>query len=632
MEQWLESVYSDGGAEFVSNPSPALFETVTIRIRMYQDAPVTAVFLRTIPNGSEQLTEMKKTHREQGLCYYEASLTMTEKRMPYQFYLVCPDKIYYYTQKAITTYLPDHTYDFVLLTDYVQPAWVQEAVFYQIFPERFCNGDESNDVQSGEYCQDGYPSIRMSSWDAEPLTYEQGRCLDFFGGDLQGIRQKIPYLKELGVTALYLNPIFAAPSVHKYDCLDYFHVDPHFGGDQALAELSAALHENGMKLILDISINHTGIDHKWFNRDCQWFDKSIGAYNNPDVKERSYYFFGPDNSYHGWLGVDTLPTLNYTSEALRDVIYRAEESVLKKWLKPPYNIDGWRFDVADVFGRNNEIQLASSLWPQIRQSIKAVNPQAYILAEDWGDCADHLQGDEWDAPMNYYGCGRVIRQFLGEPDLFHARYPALRSVPCKMTAEDVQERVMQHLAKFPYALWGNQFNLFDSHDAPRLHNNPAIHPEEYRGAVFFQFLLPGAPSIYYGDEAAIDGRLGANEGYRYPMPWSKDIPSENAYHLIQTLAQAKGRHKALRHGSFKFLYAADNVVAIARFCQEEAFVGILSTNSRDVTIRLPLGAIGAKGFRSELFGREVAWSWKDVNAVSVTVKAHEAYFLECEMK
>lgn len=632
MEQWLESVYSDGGAEFVSNPSPALFETVTIRLRMYETAPVTMVFLRTIPNGSEQLTEMEKTRQEQGLCYYEATLTMTEKRMPYQFYLVCPDKIYYYTQKAITTYLPDHTYDFVLLTDYVQPAWVQEAVFYQIFPERFCNGDQRNDVQSGEYCQDGYPSIRMPSWDAEPLTYEQGRCLDFFGGDLQGIRQKIPYLKELGVTALYLNPIFAAPSVHKYDCLDYFHVDPHFGGDQALADLSAALHENGMKLILDISINHTGIDHKWFNRDCQWFDRSVGAYNNPDAKERSYYFFGPGNRYHGWLGVDTLPTLNYTSEALRDVIYRAEDSVLKKWLKPPYSIDGWRFDVADVFGRNNEIQLARTLWPQIRQSIKAENPQAYILAEDWGDCADHMQGDEWDAPMNYYGCGRVIRQFLGEPDLFHARYPALRSVPCKMTAEDVQERVMQHLAKFPYALWGNQFNLFDSHDAPRLHNNPAIHPEEYRGAVFFQFLLPGAPSIYYGDEAAIDGRLGTNEGCRYPMPWNKDIPSEDAYHLIQTLAHTKGRHKALRHGSFKFLYAADHVVAIARFCREEAFVGILSTNSRDVTIRLPLGAIGAKGFRSELFGRDITWSRQDAHAVNVTVKAHQAYFLECEMQ
>ena len=268
MNTWLESVYSDGTAAFVSNPSPAPMETVAIRLRMYESAPVKHVLLRSLPNGVERLEEMYVLKKERGFVYYEAMLKMTERRMQYQFYLVCEDAIYFYTQKEITTYIPDHTYDFVLMTDYVQPAWVKEAVFYQIFPERFCNGDPSNDVQSGEYSQDGFPTIRMEHWEDKTLRYEEGHCLDFYGGDLQGVKEKIPYLKELGVTAVYLNPIFSAPSAHKYDCLDYFHVDPHFGGDEALAELSAALHENGMKLILDISINHTGIAHKWFNRDC----------------------------------------------------------------------------------------------------------------------------------------------------------------------------------------------------------------------------------------------------------------------------------------------------------------------------------------------------------------------------
>lgn len=501
MNAWLESVYSDGTAAFVSDPHPKRNETVKIRLRMYENAPVKAVLLRSIPNGAERLEQMHIVKRERGLVYYEAPLKMTENRMQYQFYLVCEDVVYFYTQRQITTYLPDHTYDFVLLADYVQPEWVKEAVFYQIFPERFCNGDPSNDVRDGEYSQDGWPTIRRRSWEDPVLTYEEGHCLDFYGGDLQGVKEKIPYLKDLGVTAVYLNPIFFAPSVHKYDCLDYFHVDPHFGGDEALAELSKALHENGMKLILDISINHTGIAHKWFNRDAVWFDRSIGAYNNPDAKERGFYFFGENNTYHGWLGVQTLPTLNYTSDDLRDVIFRSPDSVLKKWLKPPYSIDGWRFDVADVFARNDEVQLAHELWPQIRRSIREENPQAYILAEDWGDCAGYLQGDSWDSPMNYYGCGRVIRQFLGETDAFMSRNPLLRSVRYKMTAEDVENRVMNHLAKIPYALWENQFNLLGSHDIGRLHNNPAVHPEEYRGAVIFQFLLTGAASIYYGDEA-----------------------------------------------------------------------------------------------------------------------------------
>ena len=634
MNRWLESVHADGTAAFVSNPHPTLGETVKIRIRMYETAPVKGVLLRSIPNGMEWLEPMYEWKREQGFVYYEAPLKMTETRMQYHFYLVCGDAVYFYTQREITTYVPDHTYDFVLLTDYVQPEWVKDAVFYQIFPERFCNGDPSNDVQDGEYSQAGWPTIRMKSWEDKALTYNEGHCLDFYGGDLQGVKEKIPYLKELGITAVYLNPIFFAPSAHKYDCLDYFHVDPHFGGDEALADLTAALHENGMKLILDISINHTGIDHKWFNRDAAWFDKSLGAFNNPDAPERDFYFFGENNSYHGWMGVSTLPTLNYTSDALREVIYRAEDSVLKKWLKPPYSIDGWRFDVADVFARNDKVQLAHELWPEIRKSIREVNPQAYILAEDWGDCAEYMQGREWDSPMNYYGCGRVMRQFLGETDPFMAKHHLLRNIPYKMTAEDVKSRVLQHLAKLPYALWENQFNLLGSHDIGRLHNDPAIHPEEYRGAVLFQFMLTGAPSVYYGDEAETEGVIGTLDGCRYPMPWGKDFRSSDTFKLYQTLAHTRTAHPALRRGGMKFLYAADYVVALARFLGDEVFVGILSTNGEDVTVRLPLGAVGAKcpNGGADIFGRKLEFEMLDDNSISLKVKAHEAYFFECKMK
>ena len=634
MEKWLESIYSDGTADFVSSPSPRLFETVRIRIRMYEDAPVRHVYLRSVPNGAERLTEAFPVKRSHGLVYYEAALTMTEKRMQYQFYLVCDSVVYFYTQKEITTYVPDQTYDFVLLADYVQPAWVKEAVFYQIFPDRFYNGEAKNDVRSGEYVQDGHPTIKVENWDQIPMSYQEGFCLDFYGGDLQGVRKKIPYLKELGITAIYLNPIFCAPSVHKYDCLDYFHVDPHFGGDEALAELSQALHENGMKLVLDISINHTGTAHKWFNKDGLFFDRAQGAYNNPDAPERGYYFFGEDNSYHGWLGNQNLPTLNYTSVSLRDAIYRAEDSVLRKWLKPPYSIDGWRFDVADVFARNNEVQLAHELWPEIRRSIRQVNPQAYILAEDWGDCAPYMQGNEWDSPMNYYGCARVIRQFLGQPDLFMERHPILRTVPYKMTADDVKNRVMEHLAKLPYVMWENQFNLIDSHDVSRLHNDPKVHPEEYRGAVLFQFMLTGAASIYYGDEASADGILGTNEGCRYPMPWSKDYKDSETYKLYSTMAHLKARHKALSHGGMKFLYAQGNIVSIARFYGEEAFVAVLSTGDEDENIRLPLGAIGAADPKDnvDLFGRGLAYKGLDDGSIELTVKAHQAYLFECGMR
>ena len=339
----------------------------------------------------------------------------------------------------------------------------------------------------------------------------------------------------------------------------------------------------------------------------------------------------PDNSYHKWLGVDTLPTLNYTSEALRDVIYRREDSVLKKWLKPPYCIDGWRFDVADTFARKDELQLAHDLWPEIRTSIRSVNPQAYILAEDWGDCAQYLQGNEWDSPMNYFGCARVIRQFLGEPDLFMAKHPILREVPYRMTAQDVKNRVMEHLAKLPYVMWENQFNLFDSHDASRLHNNPKITRESYRGAVLFQFLLTGAASIYYGDEAEIDGTLDSMEGCRYPMPWSRDIPACDSYRLIRTMTHLKADHKALRQGGMKFLYAEGHVVALARFWENEVFIGVISAENQDLKIRLPLGAVGASVpiGSTDIFGTPLSYRLNADASIELTVKAGHSYLMQC---
>ncbi|MDO4648998.1 MAG: alpha amylase N-terminal ig-like domain-containing protein [Eubacteriales bacterium] len=626
---WKNSIYSDGTHTFLSNPQPELHERVKVRVRFYKESPVEGVFLKLVRNGEQPIISAEKVLEDEVFVYYEAAFEMNQPRVQYEFILAAEGVLLYYNQKGVFANCQDLKHDFVVMTDYHQPAWVKDSVFYQIFPERFCNGDPSLDVQDGEYQVGGYDTIHIKDWNTPAGTYDQVHCADFYGGDLIGIRKKIPYLKKLGVTAVYLNPIFLAPSVHKYDCIDYLHVDPHFGGDEALAELSKALHENDMKLILDISINHTGTAHRWFNMDRLFFDSSVGAYHNPDSKEREYYMIHEDGTYECWDDVPELPKLDYTSDELREAVYRGEDSVLKKWLKEPYSIDGWRFDVADCFANYNEHQLAKEVWPEVRRSIREVNPEAFVLAEHWDDCTDFLQGDSWDASMNYYGFGRVIRQFYGAPDPFLERNPALWPLSCNLTAEGFRDRVQEYLSRIPFALWQNQYNLFDSHDIGRFHIYPGMNERKYKGAVMAMITMIGIPSIYYGDEAGIGGAVGFFEGGRYPMPWDSGFEESAVFALHQNLIRIRKEHKVFSRGSFRFLYAEGQVLAFARFDEKECFLTIISSEKDEKEILLDLRSIGISKVSKirEMLGENVCWEAEENGILRIMVPAEGSYLL-----
>ncbi|MCR4694934.1 MAG: alpha amylase N-terminal ig-like domain-containing protein [Pseudobutyrivibrio sp.] len=581
MKNWKNSIYSDGSKYFVSNPQPTYGETVTIKLRLYEDAPVVSVFMRSLPNGAENVVKMDLCDNKNGFNYYQAKMLISESRMQYQFYIACADKIYYYTQRGLTDYIQDNSCDFVLLADYRQPSWVKSQVFYQIFPARFKKSDK-NEIGIHE-------------------------------GDLLGIKEKIPYLKYLGVTAIYLNPIFMAPSDHKYDCSDYFHVDDNFGGDQALAELSDALHQAGMKLMLDISINHTGSTNRW-------------TVTHPD-----YYFRDEQTGkFYGWAGYDSLPTLDYRNHELRRVIYENNDSVIKKWLKPPYSIDGWRFDVADVFARKDEVQLAHDIWPKLRASIRSENDDAYILAEDWGDCAQYQQGTEWDSSMNYFGCARPLREFAGEVDLFIARNEELKSIHPYITGENVAGRIREHLSRIPFAMWQNQFNLIDSHDISRLHNNPEVNPGDYKGTVITQYMLIGTPSLYYGDELDIQGHLLNDSGCRYPMPWDREDNKPDIFYFYKTLNKLKTSTPALIEGGMEIIYAQGPVIALARFSDEEAYVSVFSKSDKSETIELEIGLCGFLNIPEDkdIFGNVLSYTRVDEATISMTLNPHTAYLFK----
>ena len=611
VQDWLDSVYSDGTEGFVSDPDPDIGDKVIVAIRMYEDAPVKRVFLRRIVNGAEEYPELKLMHVIGSLAYYAVEITVNEINNAYHFILVCDRQLYFYTQAGITTYIPACDTDFVIRTDHVKPAWVDGAVFYQIFPERFACGRPELSVQTGEYEYMGHECIHMDSWDAVPLSPDKGMGMDFYGGDLYGIIDRIPYLKELGITAVYLNPIFASYSTHKYDCIDYFHVDEHFGGDEALAKLSEALHAQDIKLILDISINHTGIRNKWIKEKEEFYLKDKGG------------------RLKCWCGFKSLPVLDYRNEELRELIYRGEDSVLRKWLKPPYSIDGWRFDVADVFARNDDIQLADELWPKICRAIREEKPDAFIIGEHWGDCNEYLHGDMWNTPMNYFGYGRVIRQFVGLKDLFLERNPAFDEAQNGITAKEAVCMTARHYDRIPQAIADCQMNLFDSHDISRLHNNTGIGFEEFKTAVISQLMWTGIPCIYYGDEKAIDGYAGHDAGCRYPMPWDKDDEACRRHMEVYTrMIRLRKNEPAFAKGGRKVVYAEGRILAVARFMHDNIFLGLISMEDEDRYIRLKLDTTGGTEPIGNIdeFGETVEWM-DDDGMMGINVRAHASYVI-----
>ena len=637
MHSWLQSVYSDGSPYYVSNPKPRSGETISIRLSVSENDELKAVILRSREFGSEILREMAVRDVRHGLRFYETQVTVREHLFAYQFYLVTESSVYYCTQHRVTDYMPDESRDFKILVDYTAPDWTKNAVFYQIFPDRFRNSRPDLDVKDGAYTYRGHPVRRITNWDTPAAPYEEAHCLDFYGGDLYGIIDSLDYLQSLGVSALYLNPIFWAPSAHRYDALDFDYVCPHLGGNEALAALTQALHERGMRLMLDISVNHVSSDAKWFNRDHVFFPPETGAYSNADAPERDFFFFDADNNYHRWAGVETMPTLNYASPALRRRIYGAPDAVLKKWLRPPFSIDAWRFDVADVMARSEHADVYREVWREINRELKAVNPAVILLAEEWTDSAYMLEGDAWDSVMNYFGFARPVREFLGEGDLFSVRNETLAEVKSSMTAVQLKARIEQFCAKMPHVVAGQLLNHLNTHDTPRLHNNPQVSRNALLGAITLMFTLPGMPCIYYGDEKLLDGRPDDVDGARYPMDWTDegDLSQDKREQMVRyrRLAELKQTSDVLINGGFRIVYAKGRVLASARFTTQEMLLTVWSTEATNHQADINMAALGFAGFDdlTELFGLETDASIRG-ERLRVTVPPHGSYLLHLRRK
>jgi alpha-glucosidase len=363
----------------------------------------------------------------------------------------------------------------------------------------------------------------------------------------------------LGVTGIFLNPIFTAYTNHRYDIADYMHVDSHLGGDEALAELRRALDERGMRLILDVTPNHCGSENVWF----------LEALANPNAPTREYFTFSyyPDE-YETWLGHKSLVKLNYRSQALRDVMYRNEDSVMRRWLHEPYRIDGWRLDVANMTARQGMVQLSHKVWREMRRAVKADNPQAYLFGENFYDGTPHLQGDELDAIMNYQGFTIPVWHWLQPDPLPPQSRQSVDLIP--LSTEGVAEQWTSFRAAVPWAIAAQQFNLIDSHDTERILDVVGGDKTRVRLAVALLMTVPGVPCIYYGDEIGMEG--AGDPDNRRCMSWDESTWDHDLQDYFKRLIHLRRTALALRHGGFQMLYAQDDLLVYQRQSAEQRII------------------------------------------------------------
>lgn len=634
-----QALFSDG-TEFYRCPSePDPYDRVRLRLRCAREN-LDAVILVF----NDERIEMEKLYNDRLFDYYETFVQLGTEQVFYYFEIHCGQMVCYYNNVGLCNSVEEY-YNFTMTPGFHTPDWAKGAIFYQIYVDRFYNGDRSNDVEDNEYIYIGEGTSKVTDWNKYPAAMG---VREFYGGDIAGVMQKLDYLQDLGVEVIYLNPIFVSPSNHKYDIQDYDYVDPHFGrivkdegellqkdeqgnwksdpdypnkaasryicrvtdkenleaSNRLFAEFVEEVHRRGMKVILDGVFNHCGSFNKWLDRECiyenaEGYEK--GAYVSEDSPYNTFFKFRehqwPYNPhYDGWWGHDTLPKLNYEeSPALFDYIMH----VGRKWVSPPYNVDGWRLDVAADLGQSGEYN--HYFWKEFRRNVKEANPNALILAEHYGDPTEWLKGDEWDTVMNYDAFMEPLTWFLtgvekhsdeyrqdqlGNPDSF---FGSMRHFMTRFHTQSLQV-AMNELSNHDHSRFLTRTNRKVGRTAylgPEAANE-GVDKAIMRLAVMIQMTWPGAPTIYYGDEAGLCGWTDPDNRRAYP--WGREDQDLIDFH--KEIIRVHKDYQAMKTGSILFLHGQYQFISYGRFNEQDKFVIAINSGDQSVSVALPVWRLG----------------------------------------
>ncbi len=647
----FHAMFADGSPYYLSPMEPEAGEEIRIRFRTGRENAEHVY----VCYGKEEQKEMAVASHDELFDFYETTIIMPENTLEYYFRIQSAGIECFYNKRGPVREL-DPFFNYKVTPGFATPDWAKGAVFYQIYVERFANGDPTNDVTDREYVYINQHVQHVDNWGEYPTTMDVRR---FYGGDLQGVLDHLDYLKDLGVDVIYLNPIFVSPSNHKYDIQDYDYVDPHFGkivvdegealeewvtdnsrasryisrvtdkrnleaSNQFFAHFVEEVHARGMRVILDGVFNHCGSFNKWMDAERIYegqpgYEK--GAYVSADSPYRDYFkFFHEEgwpynDDYDGWWGHKTLPKLNYEeSRQLYDYVMK----IGRKWVSPPYNVDGWRLDVAADLGHSGEFN--HQFWREFRTEVKDANPEAIIIAEHYGDPGDWLAGDQWDTIMNYSAFMEPITWFLTGME----KHSDERRGDLIGNVQAFWDAMVYYMSRFQHPSLMVSMNELSNHDHSRFLTrtnqtvgriqtlgpeaaNQGLHMGTMRSAVLMQMSWPGAPTLYYGDEAGMTGWTDPDNRRTYP--WGHEDQELIRYH--QDMIRIHKSHEALMHGSLKMIRGGIHTIAYGRFTDDERIVALINIGLEEEDLHIPVWEIGVTDdqvMNTLVFNREYEYS------------------------
>ncbi len=564
----LLAAHHDGSRLYVSTQEPTLGEVVTVRLRLPKGSAVSSAHIRYVVDAEPAWKTATVERVTETDTWMSAEIVATNPITTYRWLL---EPFQWLNQTGLVDYDPSDAHDFRLVTHLPPPQWAGDTNFYQVYPDRFDRGPEAPDRAIPEWAD-------FSEWGDETEPTWPAAMTQMYGGDFDGIAQHTDHFRSLGIGCIWTTPFFPAQSNHRYDAATFDHADPLLGGDAGLVRLIEALHSEGIRLIGDLTTNHTGIWHQWFRR----------AQADESSTEASFYtFFKHPDDYQDWLGAKTLAKLNHESADLADYMYVGPHSVVGRFLRAPFHLDGWRIDVANMTGRQGAVDELHRVARQLRQTMHAINPDAFVLAEHCHDASGDLDGDGWYATMNYAGFTNPVWSWLGAEDLLFFGMPIAMPIH---SGHYVAATINHHAAAKSWRTRRHDLSLLTSHDTKRFRTVVGGDRDRHEVGVGMMVAMPGIPIVFQGDEFGMmaDHMHTVRSPIRWDTPASWDVATLEFHRQLFAL---RTHHAALRHGGFRWASIGDHHLCWLREDVDETVLCLATRRTIDPVL-LPAPPIG----------------------------------------